>query len=214
MRTRKKIAITGAGIAGSLIAEGLRHEADLEIICLERVGPDDHAEAGTGLNLGPNAMKSLAAFMPASATAIVGNALPWRRWTVALTDGETLMDLDLASVADNPGVRIRWAELYALLRAPITAHVLFGTEVLGWAPQDDRRLALTYRPHGETQTRSIADIDLLIGADGRYSAVRQQMMGPDEPLFLGVCLYRASGCHEDRRGLAGRLPARFERAVA
>ena len=30
-----------------------------EVTCLERVARDDHSEAGTGLNIGPNAAKAL-----------------------------------------------------------------------------------------------------------------------------------------------------------
>ena len=56
---RPRILIAGAGVVGSLIASGLRGRDDCEVICLERVGPGDRGEAGTGLNLGPNAIKSL-----------------------------------------------------------------------------------------------------------------------------------------------------------
>src|SRR4051794_25703960 len=54
-----RIVIAGAGIAGSILAQGLMHQPGLDVICLEQVGPDDHAEAGTGLNIGPNAIKAL-----------------------------------------------------------------------------------------------------------------------------------------------------------
>ena len=57
--------------------------------------------------------------MPERAEAIVANSLPWKRWTIGLTDGQVLMELASSEVSDNPGIRIRWSELYALLRAPI-----------------------------------------------------------------------------------------------
>ena len=62
-----RIVIVGAGVAGSLITAGLADRDDLDLICLERTGPQDHAEAGTGLNIGPNAMKCLSLFLPRSA---------------------------------------------------------------------------------------------------------------------------------------------------
>ena len=58
-RRPPRIAITGAGIAGSLIGAGLRERGDVELICLEKVEAAGHSEAGTGLNIGPNAIKSL-----------------------------------------------------------------------------------------------------------------------------------------------------------
>ena len=87
------------GIAGSLITSGLAHRDDIDLACLERVGADEHMDAGTGLNLGPNAIKALRAIMPERAEAIVANSLPWERWSIALTDGQVLMDLALSEVS-------------------------------------------------------------------------------------------------------------------
>ena len=151
-----------------------------------RAAPLDQAEAGTGLNIGPNAIKCLAAHLPGSAAAIVANSLPWRRWQVSLTDGRPLMDLHLDSVADNPGVRIRWAELYALLRQPIRHRITFGAELTAC-----RRGGVTWRERATGTSRTIDDIDLLIAADGRYSPVREHVLGGAEtPRFLGACLTR------------------------
>jgi len=123
--------VAGAGIAGSLIASGLGDRTDCELICLERVGPREQGEAGTGLNIGPNAIKCLGLHLPRDAETIVRNSLPWSRWTIALTSGQTLMDLPLDAVADNPGVRIRWAELYALLREPLRDLLIYNAELTG-----------------------------------------------------------------------------------
>src|SRR5689334_21794011 len=111
-----RIVIAGAGVAGCILAQGLMHQPGLDVICLEQVGPDDHAEAGTGLNIGPNAIKALAQLDPGLAGDLLANVLPWRHWRVDLTDGTPLMDLPLDRVADNPGIRIRWSELYRFLR--------------------------------------------------------------------------------------------------
>lgn len=189
MASRRRIVIAGAGIAGSLVTAGLMDE-DVDLHCFERVGLDDHAEAGTGLNIGPNALKCLAAYLPASAAMMIENSLPWKRWTIAETNGSPLMDLGLLDVADNPGIRIRWAELYDLLRAPIAPRVTFGAEVTGCARAPDGRLSVTWIDHKTGETQMLADVDLLIAAEGRYSAVRTQFFGSEAPNFLGVCLYR------------------------
>ena len=184
------MVVVGAGIAGSLITAGLADREDLDLVCLERAGAEDHAEAGTGLNIGPNAMKCLAMHLPRSAAAIAAHSLPWRRWTVSLTDGQKLMDLPLDAVADNPGIRIRWAELYALLRRPIAARIRYGAAATGCSVDTDG-LGVTWRDVPGGTTHRIGGIDLLIAADGRYSPIRSHVLGePEVPRYLDVCLYR------------------------
>ena len=129
-RKPPRIVVVGAGVAGSLVASGLAGRDDVELICLEKVDSAGQADAGTGLNIGPNAIKSLTSVMPERAETIVANSLPWRRWTIGCTDGRQLMDLPLEAVADNFGVRIRWSELYALLREPIARNIVYGAELL------------------------------------------------------------------------------------
>ena len=191
MEPRKpRIVVVGAGIAGSLIVSGLRDRTDCDVVCLERAGADDQLEAGTGLNIGPNAMKCLDLHLPREAAAIRAASLPWRRWTVSLTSGELLMDLPLERVADNPGIRIRWAELYSLLRGPIAPRIRYGTEVIGCSTEPGATSVRT-RDRATGETRQIRDIDLLVAGDGRYSLVRQAVLGgPETPAFLDVCLYR------------------------
>ena len=79
---KPRIVIVGAGIAGSLIASGLAGRDDVEVICLEKVDTAGHSDAGTGLNVGPNAIKALRSVMPERAETIVANSFPWRRWTI------------------------------------------------------------------------------------------------------------------------------------
>jgi 2-polyprenyl-6-methoxyphenol hydroxylase-like FAD-dependent oxidoreductase len=187
---RPRVVVVGAGVAGSLITAGLAARTDIDLICLERVGPHDHGDAGTGLNIGPNAMKCLAAHLPDSAAAIVAHGLPWASWQISLTDGQPLMDLGLDTVADNPGIRIRWAELYALLRQPIRRNISFGAEVTA-CERNTGSIQANWKDRSTQEEQVIGDIDLLIACDGRYSRIREYVLGgPETPSFLGVCLYR------------------------
>jgi 2-polyprenyl-6-methoxyphenol hydroxylase-like FAD-dependent oxidoreductase len=189
--TRKppRIVIVGAGVAGSLVASGLAGRDDVEVICLEKVDSAGQADAGTGLNIGPNAIKSLTSVMPERAKTIVANSLPWKRWTVSCTDGRQLMDLPLGAVADNLGVRIRWSELYVLLRAPIAGNIVYEAELRACG-HDRERLFVRYSDARADGEQTLGDIDLLIAGDGRYSRIREHFCGKEEPEFLGVCLYR------------------------
>ena len=181
-----RVVVAGAGVAGALAARGLSALDGVDVVCLERATTADHDEAGTGLNVGPNALKSLGAFFPGLHRRIVAASLPWRRWTIDLTDGTRLFDLDLATVADNPGFRIRWAELYRLLREDLP--VRYGAEVTALSRRDDGRVVVCWRESsGETNE---VEADLVIAADGRYSAIRERVAGPKAARHLGVSMYR------------------------
>lgn len=185
-----KIMIIGAGVAGAILARRLSRIPQFEVCCLEKVSADDHSEAGTGLNVGPNAIKALLHTDPALAEAVLAASLPWASWRVSLTDGRCLFDLPLAQVADNPGIRIRWSELYRVLRAGTGATVRYGTHIehIGPSGHDDRRTTVRWVEDGKQQTMD--DIDLLIGTDGRYSATRATFSGAPQARQVGVAILR------------------------
>jgi salicylate hydroxylase len=114
-----RIAVIGTGVAGSLLAEMLHGQKGITLDAFDRLEPGEEAEAGTGLNVGPNAMKALRLHLPERHAAVRAAALPWARWTIEMADGERLFDLDLAEVAEEPGIRLRWSALYDVLRAPV-----------------------------------------------------------------------------------------------
>lgn len=183
-----RIGIIGTGVAGSLLAEALLEARGHAVTAFERVAPGDHAEAGTGLNIGPNALKALRLHMPARHAALRAASLPWRRWFVDLADGTRLFDLDLMEVAEETGVRIRWSELYALLRAPVAECTRYGQVLEALEEDAAGRLVPVFR----TAAGLVRDggFDLLVGADGRYSQLRALTAGAPESTPLGVCIWR------------------------
>ncbi len=185
-----KVVILGAGVAGAILARRLATLPQLEVTCLEKVGPDDHSESGTGLNVGPNAIKALARCDAALAGEVLAASLPWSNWRVSLADGTELFNLPLAQVADNAGVRIRWSELYRVLRAGAGATVHYGCEVtsIGPASGGAPRTRVAWEQGGTTH--EIDNIDLLVGADGRYSATRAAFSGLPAPRHVGVAILR------------------------
>jgi salicylate hydroxylase len=183
-----RIVIVGAGVAGCIVARTLAQCAGVEVTCLERVSRDDHSEAGTGLNIGPNAIKLLRAHDPALAGAVASASLPWKSWRTSLTDGTELFTLPLSDVADNDGVRIRWSELYRVLREGAGDAVRYGVTVSDIGREADGRCMLSYTAGGETVT--LRGIDLLIGADGRYSDTRRALSGAPAMRQVGVAIFR------------------------
>ncbi|MDR7095612.1 FAD-dependent monooxygenase [Hydrogenophaga laconesensis] len=190
MSPLKKIVIVGAGVAGSILVRRLAALPGVAVTCLERVAPDDHSEAGTGLNVGPNAIKALRACDPTLADEVIRQSLPWTQWRTSLADGTVLFDLPLARVADNAGIRIRWSELYRILRSGASPAIRYGCEVtsIGASPTDPHRTRVAWTENGQAHT--IDGIDLLIGTDGRYSATRAAFSGLPEARHVGVAILR------------------------
>jgi salicylate hydroxylase len=183
-----RVVIVGAGVAGCILARTLARCAGVEVTCLERVSRDDHSEAGTGLNIGPNAIKLLRAHDPALADAVAAASLPWQSWRTSLTNGTELFRLPLSEVADNDGVRIRWSELYRVLRDGAGSAVRYGVAVSAIGRGADGRCRLSYTADG--QTVALDDMDLLIGADGRYADTRRALSGAPAMRQVGVAIFR------------------------
>jgi 2-polyprenyl-6-methoxyphenol hydroxylase-like FAD-dependent oxidoreductase len=185
-----RIVIVGAGVAGCIVTRALSRLPGAEIICLERVEHDDHSESGTGLNIGPNGVQALRAHAPALASAITHASFPWQTWKVSLTDGSLLFDLTLASVANNDGWRIRWSELYRMLRQAAAPHIAYRCTItrIGPSERDPARTSVEWTQAGSV--KRLEDVDLLIAADGRYSQVRRAISGEAAVRHVGVALSR------------------------
>lgn len=184
-----RIVLVGAGVAGGVIARGLRRLPGVEVILTEQVAAEDHAMAGNGLNIGPNALLALDTVLPDMAAELRAASLPWTRWQAGLINGAPLYEIPLADVAACSGIRIRWSELYRIAREPIAdltrfEHRFTGVEIDG----DTSRVTLERLIDGRQEI--IPDVDLLIACDGRYSRVREQLCGAPSIQHLGVANFR------------------------
>ena len=185
-----RIVIIGAGVVGCVMARNLSRLDGVEVTCLERVTMDDHSEAGTGLNVGPNAVKALGIVDPELADHITRASYVWRNWRISLTDGTVLFDLPLADVADGPGWRIRWSELYRVLREAAGSSVHYGCEItsIGRDAAGPRKTSVAWTQDGKAFR--LDGIDLLIAADGRYSGARRVISGEPRIKHTGVAISR------------------------
>lgn len=185
-----KIAIIGAGVAGSIMARGLAHVPGIEVHCLERIAPGDHADAGTGLNIGPNAVQALQVTDPALAQAVSDVSFPWSSWRAATMGGQELFDLKLSTLTPVGGWRLRWAELYRVLRNGAGDRIRYNCSIDAITPKTDGtgRLDVAFVEDGTAKV--LSDVDLLIAADGRFSQVRTQFRGPLNARQVGVAIFR------------------------
>lgn len=185
-----KIAIIGAGVAGSIMAKGLANVAGIEVHCLERIAQGEHAESGTGLNIGPNAVQALQATDPELAKTITDVSFAWSNWRVSTMGGQELFNLKLQDIAPVEGWRLRWAELYRVLREAAGENIRYGCTIDTITPKNDGsgRLDISFAENGTAKT--LTDVDLLIAADGRFSKVRTQFRGPVNARQVGVAIFR------------------------
>jgi salicylate hydroxylase len=145
------------------------------------------------LNIGPNGIKTLRAYLPAVAEMLVDAGLPWREWTIAHADGGLLMRLNLESVADNCGLRMRWSELYRVLRRPALENIRFGHEVVAvrYASTGEAGpLVAEVVNHATGRRESLEGVDLLIAVDGRFSRIRSAFLEQGKVRHLGVANFR------------------------
>ena len=198
-----RIGVIGTGVAGSLLLECLSDVPGFQLEGFERVAEGARDEAGTGLNICPNALKALRLYRPARHRALVEASLPWRRWFIDSATGERLFDLDLLDVAEEPGVRLRWSELYRLMREPVAACTKYGHELVALEEDAAGRLVPVFRVDGALVRHG--GFDLLVAADGRYSQLRVLSAGEPVPEHHGIALTRllvpdAADCPYDDYG--------------
>ena len=155
----------------------------------DRIAENGRDEAGTGLNIGPNAVKALRQHGCLALERLLAASLPWRRWLIALTDGTKLIDLDLLEVAEDPGLRIRWAHLYRVLRSSSAQCTRYDRSLEALEQDAEGRLVPVFRASSGELIRD-GSFDLLIGGDGRYSRLRELVDGPPRSVYPGIGTWR------------------------
>jgi salicylate hydroxylase len=183
-----RVAIVGAGVAGCILARSLSKLPGLEVTCLEKVQADDQSESGTGLNMGPNAALALRTHDPELTARADAACERWRSWRISLTDGTEIGRLAIDSVASELGWRFRWSELYRVLREAAGPVVRYGATITDLGQGADGRSFIAWTESGEAHR--LDGIDLLIGADGRYSQVREHFSGKPAMRQFGISIFR------------------------
>ena len=178
------IAVIGAGIGGSAAALSLLR-AGFAVELFEQA--ERFGEIGAGIQISPNASRILHRLVPESALAaraVRPLAVHQRRWE----DGRTLQRAPLgdaiAAAYGAPYYHFHRADLLAALAAALPPErVHFGHRLAAFAERGDR-VVVRFENGAEISA------DLLIGADGIRSAVREQLFGADAPRFTGCIAYR------------------------
>jgi salicylate hydroxylase len=107
-------------------------------------------------------------------------------------------------VAEDPGLRIRWADLYGVLRAESASSTHYGRTLEALEEDSSGRMVPVFRDAGGGLVRHGA-FDLLVGTDGRYSRLREIADGQPASNFPGIGTWRllvrdTAGCPFDDLG--------------
>ena len=191
--------IVGGGIGG--LAAGLAcSRAGAQVSLYERAG--EFSEVGAGIQLGPNVVKVLHGWGLNDALAQVA-AFPNRLQVRSAMSGAQLAVMRLGTVTveryGSPYATIHRADLHAMLLAALTqqsgVQLHLGSAAAGFVQQADG--VTLHLSNGRA-----AQGDLLVGADGLWSRLRQQLLNDSPPHSAGHLAYRAL---VPQHGLPARL---------
>ena len=183
-RASTSVAIVGGGIGGIAAALSLL-QAGFDVHVYERAAAV--SEVGAGIQVSPNASRVLHRLGLADELARMGvRPLAWhqRRWD----DGRTLLRADLGdAVVDAfgfPHYQTHRADLLGALVGALPPERLHVGHLFRGLVDHGDRVEATFA-NGTT-----IEVDLLVGADGIHSVVREMLFGPQDPVFTGCAAYR------------------------
>jgi salicylate hydroxylase len=183
VRRKLRIAVIGGGIGGLTAARALLRRG-LEVHVYE--SSPELKEIGAGVALGPNAMKALRSLdleEPVRAAGYQSQFQQLRTWK-----GRVISRTDATATAQRfgaTGCTIHRADLLDVLARSIPAEAVRLSARCQTVVTGDDAAAARFTDGSE------ADADIVVGADGIHSVVRESLFGPDAPLFTGKICYRS-----------------------
>ena len=181
----QRITVIGAGIAGLALARALAMKG-ANVVVLEQA--PEIREVGAGLQITPNGIRVLNAL----GLGAGGEPAGQRAEAIELIDGETggrVLRLDLMKL--RPNLQFRFfhrADLIALLADGARA---VGVEIRLLQQIDTVTLGQG-APKVRTAQGAEIETDILIGADGLHSRVREALNGKVAPFFTHQVAWRAT----------------------
>jgi len=188
MRLRKdtSIAIVGAGIGGLALAAALR-QAGIDAIVYEQA--EAFTRVGAGIQQSPNAMKVHRALGIEARLRETGFA-PTSSLNRDAISGKVTNDHPLGSVVEErygaPYLTLHRGDLHAALADIVPAETVIRGKKLVRIAEVGSRIGLAFADG------STVEADLVIGADGAHSLVREHVAGPEQPRFTGKLAYRTT----------------------
>lgn len=182
------ISIIGGGIGGLATAIALlKHGFNVQVY--ERT--QALQPIGAGLTLTPNGLNSLDVIQPGIVESLKQAGSQLHTLTLKRSTGETIVSTPLAVMQQyeqqygQPMLNIQWSRLQAILASALPPDVIHLNHRCVGFKQLNNSVRLFF-PGGKT-----VDTDLLIGADGINSSVRQTLIGDGFPNYVDRVSWRA-----------------------
>ncbi len=179
-----KVSIIGGGIGGLATAIALRNRG-FDAHVYERA--QALRPVGAGLTLSPNGLNSLEAIQPGIVDALKKAGSEVHRLTMKRSSGETIIaqPVDLAPKFGQPMLNIHWSRLQSVLASALPLESIHLNHRCVAIEQDESGV----KAHFQDGKSAVADV--LIGADGINSVVRQALFDDGAPAYAGRMSWRA-----------------------
>lgn len=178
------IAIIGGGIGGLATANALlKHGFNVQVY--------ERAQAlrpiGAGLTLTPNGLNSLDTIQPGMVESLKQAGSQLNTLILKRSTGETIASMQMTTMQQygQPMLNIQWSRLQAILASVLPPEMIhLNHRCIGFDQHENS--VETHFEDGKT-----VQSDLLIGADGINSIVRQMLIGDGSPIYAGRMSWRA-----------------------
>jgi 6-hydroxynicotinate 3-monooxygenase len=185
MKRTTQIAVIGAGLGG-MTAAGLLQRFGFSVKVFEQAPA--FSRIGAGIHLAPNVllvMRRLGIEQKLCDIGMHPDAFVSRRWDT----GEILFELPLDPTSQAhygaAYINVHRGDLHAALESALLPGTITFGKKLCELDQRGPAVRLLFEDGDRTQA------DLVIGADGVHSKVREFLLGPEKPRFTGHIAHRA-----------------------
>jgi 6-hydroxynicotinate 3-monooxygenase len=198
MHIAKRIAVIGAGLGGLSVA-GFLQRLGFPVTVYEQA--PSFSRIGAGIILSANVTKTLRRLGVEGAlveTGIKPHCYISRAWDTGETMYEIVFDAASEQRFGGPYLNIHRGDLHAVLERVVRpGTIAFGHSLVA-LEETSHCLRLVF------ENGVAAEADIVIGADGVRSKVRDHLLGAEPPRFVGAVAHRAIFPTERLRGF--RIP--------
>ena len=184
MRGTQRIAIVGAGLGGAAAA-ALLQQAGFEVDIYEQA--PEFSRLGAGIHMGPNVMKIFRRMGIEKQLELMGSHPDF--WFSRDASGEYLSRIELGAYArkeyDGAYITVHRGDLHALQMSVLKPGSVHFSKHLTNVEESEHDVTLSFADG--THARA----DIVIGADGINSRIREKLLGVEAPTYSGWVGHRA-----------------------
>ena len=180
MGSTQKIAIVGAGLGGAAAAT-LLQQAGSDVDVYEQAPA--FSRLGAGIHMGPNIMKIFRRMGIEKQLDLMGSH-PEHWFSRCGETGDYLSRIPLTGYGASY-ITVHRGDLHALQMSTLKPGTLHFNKRLETLEETDTQVRLTFADGMVTYA------DIVIGADGINSKIREELLGVEKPLYSGWVAHRA-----------------------